>query len=325
MASERSKTSIEQDWQEVDDVCSVHSLPSSVSDGELVERIDGDGRCDNQTNNRVQDSADSIKDGHIDLIDLARSTTTIKAELPHTLSNLNLNTPATTATTTTATTGTNPGSTNDTDKEANGTPSGVSRISISSLIHEREADKVPSPQLSPPASQSQDADGSSSSQASDASFATQNDVVVFSNRLRQLQSLLRDVVREVAGHMERYVSFRTPVIYKLHDTVRMLSEQMDELCPIVKACAEHLTEQNREQYMDPSELPLNANLLQWTDELRTSLLGFQVQVDSQIQHRGLDGRFSPTPVSPVSGFSKSADDLERLRLAMTEFLPLIKV
>lgn len=277
MASGPSTSSIEQDWQEVDDAGSVHSL-SSTSDGELVEHSDSDN--DN------------------DLIDLSRSNTTLKAQLPQG--------PAKTP--------------NDTGKEPSERPSNLGRISINSLIHEREADRVPSP---PPAASNQQS--SPTSQSSETDFATQQDVVTFSNRLSLLNGLLKDVVREIASHMERHIAFRTPILYKLHDTARMLQEQMDELYPIVKACAEHLFKQTRKQYMDPAELPLNANLPQWSDELRTSLLGFQVQMDSQMQMKDSSGRFSPTPVSPVSGFSKSADNLERLRLTMADFLPIIKV
>lgn len=271
MASSTSTSNIEQDWQEVDDAGSVHSL-SSNSDGELVEHSDNDDDKE--------------------LVDLGRSNTTLKATLPHR--------PARAS--------------DDTKAEAVERPSDPSRITINSLIHEREADQVRSDTEVSPVAQSPSTD-----------FGTQQDVVTFSNRLSLLRGLLKDVVRETAGHMKDHVGFRTPILYKLHDTVRMLQEQMDELYPIVKACAEHFFQHNRKSYMDPADLPLSANLPQWSDELRTSLLGFQVQMDSQLQMKGSSGRFSPTPASPVSGFSNSADNLERLRLAMADFLPIIKV
>lgn len=233
-------------------------------------------------------------DRHSDLVDLGKSNSTLKAETPH--------------------------RPHDTFDNTNNGSSG--RINTNPLIHEREADRVPSPPPSPvPHTDSED---SPNSQSSDTTFATQQEVVTFSNRLSLLNGQLKDVERETVAHMERHVAFRTPILYKLHDTVRMLREQLDELCPIVKNCAEHLFSQNQREYMDPAELPLNANLPQWADKLRNTVLGLQVQMDSQLQMKDSNGHFSPTPVSPVSGFSKSADDLEALRVGMADFLPIIK-
>lgn len=343
MASGPSTSSIEQDWQEVDDAGSIHSLSStSESDGELVEHTDKDVPISSNNHNEADTNehvdAGISNDHEIEKIakhNAADSNTAMPLDKSNTISNMELLHGPTTATTS------RPLS-ERVDDRAVAIPvaayahSPGKRIPISSLMSDREPPQVVDYKGLSSAWMAKDTGTSSSSnqhknisqtlsqKPPDAEFINQQDVVKFNSRLVLLRALLNEVVRETGNRLELYTAFRIPVVYRLHDTVRSLQEQVDELTPIVAACAEHIANKSQKEWMDPADLPFNANLPQWAEKLRVSLLGLQVTMDTQLRFTGGNSAYPPTPPSQLGNFSKSADSLERLHNTMTDFLPLIK-
>ena len=343
MASGPSTSSIEQDWQEVDDAGSIHSLSStSESDGELVEHTDNDVHDSNDNHNEIDTNGhveNNIGNGHeiesIDRHNAASSNAATPLHKSNPISHVELPHRPNTATTSRPLP-------ERVDDRAVGVPvaayghSPSKRIPISSLISNREPPQVLDYKGLSSAWMTKDTEASSSSnqhttvsqtssqKSADSEFVNQQDVVKFNSRLVLLRALLNEVVRETGSRLELYTAFRIPVVYRLHDTVSSLQEQVDELTPIVAACAEHIANKSQKEWMDPADLPFNANLPQWAEKLRVSLLGLQVTMDTQLRFTGGNGTYPPTPPSQLGNFSKSADGLERLHNTMTDFLPIIK-
>lgn len=150
----------------------------------------------------------------------------------------------------------------------------------------------------------------------------QEDLEFLQNGLQQLHRLLGEAIHGT----ELYLNHSTgiPAILMIRDTSKLLREQLFELHPIVQDCAEHWNTHGRDT--NPSEIPLNANLLEWTKSLRKCLLRFQSQMDitAPINKENNDVQIPPTPASPAMAFALLGIELEDLHLAMADFLPIIK-
>lgn len=299
MASRHGSTNIQDDWQEIDDAGSVHSLSSSEGDLNAAS-VDSDlidlGRDRPSSATLSADDAVSIS---------TASSHTIPGETPRP------NGPTSPSEPRNAMRATAPDS--DGTNQNHNSPLDLEHQNEEVIEYERFARN----------------DLSSDSSSFDpfdpfAPEKEEGDPAICHQRLLLLESFLKEVAQELADRMQALPAFNIPVLHKVKDTIRMLQQELQELLPVVEAYAGHWL--NYTKGSATGEIPLNLNMLQWLDNLRMYLVCFQNEMEEEtrrVLHHSTPA--SPTPASPTSAFAVSSDDLEGLRSSMAEFLPIIKM
>jgi hypothetical protein len=143
---------------------------------------------------------------------------------------------------------------------------------------------------------------------------------------RQVLSSLAEILKSSLASVEAYRISGDPEVDCLPNTCRKLSQQIDELEPIISTYAKHWETSRRSesgwQSLNMSDIPLDPGLHAWMSGLRAKLL--EITPDIEIltgQNQQSHAMGGPKPSDGIKALVGSLADFEK---QMVDFLPIMQ-